>query len=95
MHHHRANELSVADCDFRPLQKFRPWLPLARPQCRQLDYWQLASLTIAPWSTMKKGSSGCVRDMVSSRPSQNQKKKTRADKTEKIKTVFNFLKDDR
>ncbi len=48
----------------------------------------------ARW-VVKKGSSGCVRDMVSSRPSQNQKKKTRADNTEKVKTVCDCLKDDR
>ena len=30
------------------------------------DYRQLASSTIAPWSPMKKGSSGCVRAMVRS-----------------------------
>ena len=39
--------------------------------------------------TLKKGSGGCVRAMVSSRPSQNQKRK--ASKTEKGKTVCNCL----
>ena len=41
---------------------------------------------------VKKGSNGCVRAMVSSRPSQNQKRKARAAKTEEGKTVCNCLK---
>ena len=47
-------------------------------------------LTMA--QVLKKGSNECVRAMVSSRPSQNQKRKTRAAETEEGKTVCNCLK---
>ena len=43
---------------------------------------------------MRKGNNGCVRAMVSGRPSQNQKRKARADNTGGSKTVCNCTKDD-
>ena len=43
---------------------------------------------------VRKGSNGCVRAMVNERPSQNQKKKARADNTGGSKTVCNCTKDD-
>ncbi len=40
---------------------------------------------MSPPPTEKKGSNGCVRAMVSGRSSQNQKRKARADKIERLK----------
>ena len=48
--------------------------------------------TVELFWILKKGSNGCVRAMVSSRPSQNQKRKARAAKTEEGKTICNCLK---
>ena len=92
-----ADDLRWQIRTFRPLQKFRFRLAamtrsarlhrIVRKHEKKLlfDYRQSASLTIAPWSPMKRGSNGVCALWSVAEPSQNKKRKARPDKTEGAK----------
>ena len=67
----RLSEISTSLSGYGSVDSASSHCPKARKETL-FDYRQSASLTIAPWSPMKRGSSGCVRSMASSRAQPKQ-----------------------